>query len=444
MSRLESSHVERQIFIEMPTVVRLSTLSTSLIFQCFICLCGIYLTIEAVKRKRLTVQSSWDINNEYEFTQLVSNTANRSVVNNLATMEEIILIRELLEASEFMFYKSTIPGNTVLGMNHFLIHSFQPKSPKIVRYYRQKDRELRRYKDDGYSNSSNIELNSAPSSRLLLSGMKHGYHRRYLKAMATMLKLIERIADYTDTAFGTSVVVDEASLFIRTTNEETKERGFQEFLHINHTYWNHNAHCDACALEFAVDGVDCRVSTVYKSNLDFSAVLYLNEVEGGEFGFIELPQSTAKEKRKGAKYYSSPDRKTNSNQRNLRSDGDGDSYIRNEAPPGYVPTVLEPPMNRSLLGTVQKAVKNTVKSQSTKPVEKRTRGNNAYYDTYVYKYARIRQYIAPSPGKLVIFSSGIENVHGVTEILGEGTKRYSLNMWLRKIDNKLVNSMSGK
>ena len=405
------------------------------VFQSILCLFSLIPLTNAASKKRFTVsKSTWDVAYPYEFTQLLpSNGANRSVVNNFASIEEIALIRELLEATEFLFVNTSSPGNIVYGMKDLLIHHFQPKSPRVIRYYQQQDRKLHRNSryNKNHSSSFTSESSSTSTSRSLLSlaGMKNGYLRRYLAAMATILRIIERVAVYTDKTFGTSIVVDEANLFIRSTDIPTRFLGHQEFLQINHTHWNHNAHCDKCAIDVAVDGLDCRVSTVYKSNLDYSGVLYINEVEGGEFGFFELPKSTAKQRRNGAKYYSSPSEEWSiRNSRKLRGDA-----IDSINASGQVTLA-----KRSLFTITPKSAQ---KSNLVRQDVIRSTGKNVYYDSYLYKNAQIRQYIAPSPGKLVIFSSGIENVHGVTEILGHGTKRYSLNLWLRKADNKQINSM---
>ena len=422
----------------------------SIVVCLFSCVSFTNAASSASSKKRLTLsKSTLDVNYAYEFTQLLpSGGANRTIVNNFATLDEIALIKELLEATEFMFVKGTIPGNIVYGGSTICIHNFQPKSPRVVRYYRQKDRELRKY----FRNNSDSEISSSSSSepfsssQSLLMGMKNGYHRRYLAAMTTMLRIIERIAVYTESAFGSPVIVDEANFFIRTTNEETRIQGFQELLKINHTQWNHVPHCDSCSLDNSPAGVGCQISTVYKSNLDFSAILYMNEVEGGEFGFVELPKSTAKQRRKGAKYYSLPPSRVttstlgNDNNRRLRGqtiDEDVNGYSSysfekaDQEDESSLVLDYTPHVNRSLVEVV-------VSPQS---VQKSAFQNPAFYESFLYKHAQIKQYIQPSAGKLVVFSSGIENVHVVTEIVGQTTKRYSLNLWIRKADNKQANSM---
>ena len=166
----------------------------------------------------------------------------------------------------------------------------------------------------------------------------------------------------------------------------------------NESIWTHGVHADQCHLNFGFsDRFECKRSKHFKVNRHFTAVLYLNEVEGGNFAFVDIPHNHS---------YSS------------LADIPAPSNV-------YVSRRLEHQRSRSSQ-SLRQLRENT---PSTQPTDITESGHLTGEEYYLTKFG-IYTVVVPAVGQLSAFSSGAENIHGVTELLGgEGAVRYSLNVW---------------
>lgn len=233
-----------------------------------------------------------------------------------------------------------------------------------------------------YSSSKAIQSSSSSSS-------SHMAHRRYrgkrfmdsetkhinttrLGLIRNFVTIFDKIVQYVIDAFNQDLVTQTVGVSIRDGPWATIH---QKYPGLNTTLWNQPPHVDQCYVEFTQTSIRCRKNTyLYR---DYSVVLYLNEVEGGDFMFLDFPDTPIDE--------------------------------------SVIDQAQKPPLNnqhRSLYASTSKEAN--------------------YIDFEELGIFKKGEYtvIPPRPGRLLVFQSGLRNIHAVTEIFNPSSRRYTFAMWL--------------
>jgi len=116
-------------------------------------------------------------------------------------------------------------------------------------------------------------------------------HTRKRALLKNFLEVSRQISDYAEIFFNTSLKVESCVFNIRKTPGLTQYLSFANGYNVS-TRWTHGVHVDQCQLDFTfTDRVECRKNEQFKANRHFTAILYLHEVEGGNFAFVDLPRN---------------------------------------------------------------------------------------------------------------------------------------------------------
>jgi len=199
-----------------------------------------------------------------------------------------------------------------------------------------------------------------------------------MKLFKSLLKVTEEVSNYIETFFNKSVQLQACLTNVR---RAVGYSNIQYFRNSNISRWTHGIHSDQCRLQWAKDKIVCDHSDPHiRSDRHYTAVLYLNEVEGGDLAFVDTP-----------------------------------------APP-----------NEEATESAEKSKVNIRREMvSNKGKEVLGPGQVLYDDFYITREG-IFTVVPPTAGKLAIFTSGAENIHGVTEVLGAA--RYVIYLWYNRVD----------
>lgn len=312
------------------------------IFQVLVFTCSV-LFLESVSRKPLVLSvSDRPVYNESILAD------RRSLINQFIPLKEVENLIELIKSRESN-YKEQYNGTFVYGCSQLL------------------------YGDSDYPENVTITP-----------------HR--MKLFKSLLKLSGDVSRYVEWFFNTTVQLQSCVMNIR------RAAGFSHYLvfkNSNISRWTHGIHADQCQLLWnEKDKLVCTNNDPHiRADRHYTAVLYLNEVAGGDFAFVDVPQ--------------------NHSYRSLRSLADI------PAPPS-VKSVQRSERARSQRGL--QTDQETAKAQAAMA---------ARADEFYITRNGVFTVVPPTAGKLVVFSSGAENIHGVTEVLGDA--RYVIYLWYNRV-----------
>lgn len=213
-----------------------------------------------------------------------------------------------------------------------------------------------------------------------------------MKLLKSLLKVSGDVSNYIDTFFNTSVQLQTCVTNVR------RSAGYSHRLHFknsNISEWTHGIHSDQCRLMWnKKDTIVCDDGDPHiRTDRHYTAVLYLNEIDGGNLAFVDLPQNS-------------------SIRRTYRSLED-----------------IPPPSNVETMEFMKKLKENRRRGLgSDENNEILVPGNDEFYITR----EGIFTVVPPTAGKLAIFTSGAENIHGVTEVLGDA--RYVIYLWYNRVN----------
>lgn len=222
---------------------------------------------------------------------------------------------------------------------------------------------------------------------------QHRMSRQLKILIKNFLEVTRKISDYAESFFDTALQVESCVFNIRKTPGMPQ---YLPFARMNVSRWTHGVHVDQCQLDFAfTDRVECRESKLFKANRHFTAVLYLHEVEGGNFAFVDLPRNHS-----------------------FRSLAD-----------------IPAPSNLEIKEAIQRARRRKIlaSSSSSDSISNRRleeSSDESQSGEYYLTREGIFTVVPPAPGKLVLFTSGAENMHGVTDLLSP--VRYTLSLWFTR------------
>ena len=190
-----------------------------------------------------------------------------------------------------------------------------------------------------------------------------------MKLLKSLLKVTEEVSSYIDRFFNTSVQLQTCLTNVR---RAVGYSNIQYFRNSNISRWTHGIHSDQCRLQWAKDKIVCDHSDPHiRSDRHYTAVLYLNEIEGGDLAFVDTP-----------------------------------------VPPNEEATEFA--------------------EQSKVNIRRELEPDQTLYDDFYITREGVFTVIPPTAGKLAIFTSGAENIHGVTEVLGDD--RYVIYLWYNRVD----------
>lgn len=102
------------------------------------------------------------------------------------------------------------------------------------------------------------------------------------------LEIVERSTEVSEVFFNTSLVLKDGFL-VRRYGDRDHIPQRANYPGVNVTGWNHHPHVDRCTLTF--DNVNGRTCIPYRLlPVEYSILIYLNDLEGGEIVFINMPQ----------------------------------------------------------------------------------------------------------------------------------------------------------
>lgn len=211
-----------------------------------------------------------------------------------------------------------------------------------------------------------------------------------------LLYTVFKATDYIESFFNSDLRYDNIAVSLRDLPGLVYQMNLQRTA--KKQYWCHEFHSDYCSAgdEHSNGRIVCLKGSE-KKDRQYTAALYFNEIEGGEFAFIDVSPNKKVEGRK----LSSP---TINQKVNISS---------------------ELQRHRRNLAAKQPKIKLAHPKNTVSP--------NTFQSPYVQKYATTTLY-PPKPGRLVMFSSGVENVHAVTEILSKNRSRNMINFWFTPAD----------
>lgn len=236
------------------------------------------------------------------------------------------------------------------------------------------------------------DLSSSSSAASSTSSSRY-YNRRYrnknlrhpkfkyvinttrLSLIRNFVNIFDKIAQFTIDTFQQDLVIQTVGVSVRDGPWATIHQKYPGF---NNTLWNQPPHVDQCYAEFTKTCIRCRPNSYLFR--DFSVVLYLNEVkEGGDFVFLDFADNPIEEL--------------------------------------SLPTQLD-------------STQNNIRNRS--PQAKMSNSSHLEYVDFeklgIFKTGKYTV-IPPRPGRLLVFQSGLTNIHGVTEIFDPTVRRYTFAMW---------------
>lgn len=251
-----------------------------------------------------------------------------------------------------------------------------------------------------------------------------------------LLYAIFKATDYIETFFKTELRYDVIAVSIRNIPGLVYHMNLHRVTKTQ--FWCHQFHSDYCSAgDSRGDGrITCEKNTE-KKDRQFTAALYFNELGGGEFAFIDVPtpESIAKLKAAAKQKPSKEQASTTSTATDTTSKGHRRLHGNQTADSHHNHTIFEDlstEKSRSVGQSMNRRqyLRNLA---ATSPKIKLAHPENTltpriFENTYIQKYAVATLY-APKPGRLVMFTSGVENIHAVTEITSRNRSRYMLNLW---------------
>ena len=329
------------------------------------------------------------INNftRFHHENLVYSTKHRAVVSNFLDASEVRLLRELFAIVDP--YMERLQG-------HKKFYGYHSNFELLFR-----DLEIKKHSN----------RNNHTSSKYMTTRM-YDLERNFMNAIHKATKFLESY-------FNVEVRLDTPSMIARRQpdlsqhmNWEFARYGREDALNM----WAHCPHIDECdSIEHYPDYIEC-LNHNKTAIRDFTALLYLDEFEGGDFTFIDVPNMVI-----GKKHYD-PARGlfvrrgelSAASLAELRATAPGDR-TRETAP--RVGGVTPQPRSPRSLPRV---------STPDASVTRRTLDS-------VWSQTGVFTRVAVAPGQLVVFSSGMENPHGVGELFSTDT-RYTINLWYSKVE----------
>lgn len=239
--------------------------------------------------------------------------------------------------------------------------------------------------------------------------------------------LLERTIDAAQAFFNESQLVLKDSFLVR----RYQPGNIQpiRYAGCNITNWGHHPHVDRCTL--TLDDVNGRTCIPYSLlPVEFSCMIYLNDVDGGELVFLNMPQG------KDALVQTMEDRVKEMNggksgggdswrHRSLRHNNETVSGITNFAAESYVP-IYELPKDLS------KDEIKILKKRKLAEVKKR-KFDIGGEDIRQYFKPVTTDYVSTKRGNLMCFKSTPENLHGVNEIRNGVRKNISFFLATKKL-----------
>lgn len=220
-----------------------------------------------------------------------------------------------------------------------------------------------------------------------------------VRVLCKLLRVVIKMWDFTEDYFQVPMLIETANANMRRAPPEFKSMvsNLPNGSISNFNTWSHGLHADTCTIQANETHVYCvnlqpDNSNQIVSHRQYSAILYLNSIAGGDFSFIDLPPEF--------------------DHRKLFS--------------------LEPP-SAEQLRSVHRRLQN-----ANSPGQRKESSSPSSTDARVSELLnhRIGMYtiVPPSPGRMMAFTSGPENIHGVTE-LWEDRRRHALSLWLTRADS---------
>jgi hypothetical protein len=241
-------------------------------------------------------------------------------------------------------------------------------------------------------------------------------------------KLLERTIDAAQTYFNESELVLKDSFIVRRYQPGNKQPALYPGCNI--TNWGHHPHVDRCT--HTLDDINGRTCAPYSLlPVEYSCMIYLNDVDGGELVFLNMPQG------KDALIKTMEERVKEMNEGGGSSGPDGSNFRHrnlrnltsisptNFVSESYVP-IYELPVGAS------KEELRVLKKRKLEEVKK-TKYDIGGQDLRPFFKPMTTDYVSVKRGNILCFKSTPENLHGVNEVRNGVRKNISFFMATKKL-----------
>lgn len=225
------------------------------------------------------------------------------------------------------------------------------------------------------------------------------------KLVGSLLKTVERVHQFMESFFNKSLVIESVTTLVRTLNNSVSYHDrFRSYNKSAPLVWCHGPHSDQCALSYG-SRISCRSTT--KLYRQYTAILYLHEATsgGGDLVFIDVP---------------APFQPALSDSPYYVSGNSSDSFYLK--------------LKQDILYDVNDTRSWSQFKNSEKSHENRNTGD-LINSSPLLQHGTFTT-VRPQRGTLVAFSSGLENIHAVTQMRRE-ERRWTVTVWFTRVDEAL-------